>query len=135
MISTERINSVLTRTQVQDILSHIDFPGYTFTLIAVGSDGGFAIRIEYDEPDVMTGVEERQYGRPWLLDGEWSETQIVQTCLKAVLTSLEHRARENFTYYNKAVFQPHFNMSALLDASPLRTVAMPEINFNGTGQS
>ena len=37
----------------------------------------------------------------------------VQTALLAVLTAVEHEARERFTYKGQAVFGPHFDVEAL----------------------
>jgi hypothetical protein len=37
----------------------------------------------------------------------------VQTAFKCVLTSIEHEAREQFTYSGARVFGPHFDVDAL----------------------
>jgi hypothetical protein len=42
-----------------------------------------------------------------------TRSEIVQTCIKLVMTSMEHRAREGFTYRGKRVFGPHFDVDAI----------------------
>lgn len=59
-------------------VARISFPGYKFVVLIVGDAA--AIRVEYEEPDVMSGIPEGQRGRVWLLNPEWNEMQIVQTC-------------------------------------------------------
>jgi hypothetical protein len=43
----------------------------------------------------------------------FSTVEIVQTALKCVLTSAEHRVRESFTYGGKRCYGPHFHVNAL----------------------
>ena len=45
-----------------------------------------------------------------MVDGE-----IVQTAFKAVLTALEHEARENFTYRGHSIFDPHWDVEKLVE--------------------
>nr|WP_315206420.1 hypothetical protein [uncultured Albidiferax sp.] len=40
-------------------------------------------------------------------------SEVVQTALKCVLTSLEHEARENFKYKGAPIFGPHFDVDDL----------------------
>lgn len=52
--------------------------------------------------------------RKWLLSSFMTESELVQTCLKAVLTAEEHEARERFTYEGVCAFGPHINVRELL---------------------
>jgi hypothetical protein len=45
-----------------------------------------------------------------------TRSELVQTAFKAVLTSIEHEAREQFTYKGARVFGPHFDIEALVSA-------------------
>ena len=49
-------------------------------------------------------------------------SELVQTALKCVLTSLEHEAREHFTYRGAAIFGPHFDVEALVRIADRRDV-------------
>lgn len=87
-------------------------PGYQF---AVKIDGRGALYLQgtYEEADTLTGKMETQRTRRWFLSPEMTKSEIVQTVFKCVLTSMEHRTREHFTYRLKAVFGPHFNVEHL----------------------
>jgi hypothetical protein len=119
-----------------DVVKHVNFPGYKFNVRPVEDDPESDyyehafIQVEYVEPDVMTGVPETQRGRIWVIEPNWGITQIVQTCFKALLTSLEHRGREHFSYQGKAVLMPHFDMEQLLKISPDAAKGDPKVFRN-----
>jgi hypothetical protein len=97
--------------RVGHIVSQVRFPGYLFRFSPLGEF--FAVQVEYDEPDVHTGLPARQVGRLWVFPRGQTTDQIVQTCFKAVLTSMEHRVRETFTWRGKAVMVPHRDLEAV----------------------
>jgi hypothetical protein len=88
------------------VIDDIDFPGYDFILSEMSANV-FAVQVAYKEPDVFSGVVEDQRGRLWLIGLNQTEGQIIQTCFKAIMTSLEHRAREHFTWRKRPILQPH----------------------------
>lgn len=94
------------------ILEDVTYPGYRFKT-GVMSDGYF-IQVEYDEPCVDTGQMKEQRGRKWYVSSHATRGEVVQTVLKAVLTSAEHRVREHFTYRGRRVFGPHFDLDQLV---------------------
>lgn len=55
----------------------------------------------------------QQRGRKWYVSWHATSSEIVQTALLAVLTALEHEAREDFKYDGHAIFGPHFDVGAL----------------------
>ena len=60
-------------------------------------------------------VPEWQTGRKWLIEDEMTDSEIVLTALKAVLTFEEHEARETFRYKGSKIFQPHLDLDILRD--------------------
>lgn len=52
-------------------------------------------------------------GRKWGLSYHMTDSEVVQTCFKAVLTALEHEAREQFRFDGAAVMNPHYDIYAL----------------------
>jgi hypothetical protein len=42
-----------------------------------------------------------------------TDSEIVSTCFKAVLTALEHEAREAFTFKGQAVYDAHLSVHEL----------------------
>jgi hypothetical protein len=81
-------------------------------------------------PVILLTVEfhadnERWTGRRWVISRHMTDSEVVQTCLKAVLTAEEHEAREKFTFMDKPVFGPHINILELLGACDRLDVRQP----------
>lgn len=53
-------------------------------------------------------------GRWWRLSRHMTPTEIAGTAFKAVITALEHEAREQFTYKGVAVFDSHVDIEELV---------------------
>lgn len=64
-------------------------------------------------PDPVTG--EPQRGRTWLLEEEMTDSEVVLTAFKAILTAEEHETRENFRYKNAKIFNPHIDVDTLVE--------------------
>lgn len=92
-------------------LSQVNYPGYTFTVRK--GHGGVFLQATYFDADVYTLTRELQYTRKWLLSPQMTNSEVVQTAFKCALTSAEHRVREWFTYKDKAIFGPHFDVDDL----------------------
>ncbi len=76
---------------------------------------GFYVQLRYDEPDIETGVMEEQHARKWYLSSFSCKSEVVQTILKACLTSAEHMIREHFIYRGARIYGPHFSVDKLAD--------------------
>lgn len=114
--------------RVKGVIGAVSFPGYEFLVDEVVE--GYSIRVRYMEPDVMTGVVEEQLGRVWFVPAGQTNGQLVQTCFKALMTSLEHRARENFLYRGKPVLQPHLDIDQLWAMMPDRHTHQTAVEFD-----
>lgn len=60
-----------------------------------------------------TGAPYTWFGRKWYLSQHMTETEIVKTALKAVLSAVEHEVLEKFKYHNLTIFDPHLSVEAL----------------------
>jgi hypothetical protein len=98
--------------RVAAALEEVSFPGYRFR---VGRIAGAFLQVVYDEPDVEDGEPATQHGRKWYVSRNATRGEIVQTALKAVLTSHEHRVREHFTWRGARLFGPHFDLEQLAE--------------------
>lgn len=112
-----------------NVLDKVHFPGYTFKLNTENSN--IFVQVSYNEPDIFTGVNETQMGRKWWIEPTNDEMQFLQTCFKALLTSLEHRARENFKYDGYPLMFPHRTLKEAIEQAKreVSNVNMPEIEF------
>jgi hypothetical protein len=99
----------MTPLEVLAITRRIKFRDWGF---GVGNMGdGSMLRVAF----VVNG--ELQIGRKWYVSPHAIPEEVVQTALKAVLTALEHEAREEFTYEGRAIYGPHFSLTALIEAA------------------
>ena len=78
-------------------------------------NGVMLLSAVYEEPDIdcPDGPPQIQRTRKWFISEDATASEIVQTALKCVLTSAEHRVRESFTYGGKRCYGPHFHVNAL----------------------
>ena len=101
----------MTTQEMRALIDNIACPPYTFQII--DKDGQAFLLASYQEADVVTGDPSLQKTRKWYLSPWATKSEIVQTALKCVLTSMEHRARESFQYRGKRIFGPHFDVDTL----------------------
>lgn len=94
------------------ILDAVRFPGYQFDLVHLGSH--YALQIICDGTCNITGADLSWRSRKWLLSQHMTDGEVVQTAFKAVMTTMEHEARENFKYKGHAVFDPHYDIDKLV---------------------
>ena len=97
--------------EIENVIKDVYYPEYTFRL--ENQNGTFLLSASYDEQDIHSGEIELQRTRKWFISEHVCKSEIVQTCLKCVLTSMEHRVREHFTYKGKLPFGPHWNVETL----------------------
>jgi hypothetical protein len=94
------------------IVNRVSFWNYAFK---VAQDGDRCyLQASYLDADVISGQPAQQTTRKWLLSEHMTPSELVQTCFKLVITSMEHRTREGFAYKNCRVFGPHFDVEALV---------------------
>lgn len=53
-------------------------------------------------------------GRKWPISRHSTDGEIVQTAFLALMTAIEHEARERFTYKGVSVFDPHYDIDKLV---------------------
>lgn len=83
---------------------------------------GFYVQLRYIEEDIETGNPEDQHGRKWYVSSHSVKSEVVQTVLKACLTSAEHMIREHFTYQRVRIFGPHFDVDELVSFAKKRPI-------------
>ncbi len=112
-----------------DVLEACSFPGLTVEVfhiweaMAAGSKverRRFYLRVCAQEgsPYAISSVDGTSLpwkGRHWRLSEHMTDGELVQTAFKAIMTALEHEARERFTYKGKAIFGPHLDVDKLVE--------------------
>jgi hypothetical protein len=103
----------MTMHKLNAIVNNLKFQNYLFFLGILGN--GYYLQVKFLTTDNDNpGVEYWAAGRKWYVSSHATESEVVQTALKAVLTSVEHEAREQFLYKGKALFGPHLDVNTLL---------------------
>lgn len=87
------------------ILLDVKHPEFSFLVGQDSSRAYLQVRFSADG--------EIWHGRKWLLSPHMTKSEVIQTAFKAVLTAIEHEAREHFLYKDRPVFGPHFDVDAL----------------------
>lgn len=97
------------------VLRSIEYPGLEFVF------PGDYLQVRGLEKDHTTGEMKYWNGRKWRISAHMTKSEIVQTAFKAVMTWVEHEAREKFLYKGAAIFGPHFDVDQLatLAQSPI----------------
>ena len=76
--------------------------------------GELWLQMNYTEADISwPKARKTQTTRKWLISRHSTRSEVVQTALKCLLTSLEHQGREHFHYKGKRVFGPHIDIEAI----------------------
>lgn len=81
------------------------------------------LQVQFDDACAVTGAFERQYCRKWMLSYHMTDSEIVTTAYKAVMAAIEHEVREHFTFQNQRIFNPHFDVYALVQLSKDKAIS------------
>jgi hypothetical protein len=100
--------------EMRAIVRTVSVPGYNFVILRDQHDSAW-LQIESWRACVEDGKPSVWRGRKWYLSSYMTRSEIVTTCLKAVLTYVEHEVRENFRYRDKQIFGPHIDVDALAE--------------------
>ena len=65
---------------------------------------------------------EIQTGRKWYISKHTTESEVVLTALKALITFEEHEIREKFLYQGHAIFHPHPDIDSLIAVARLKSL-------------
>lgn len=106
-----------TKEKIVEILRGITYLDWKFHIHYVRPSGFMYLQLEFDAPDITTGQIVKVKSRKWMLSPHMTKSEIVQTALKAVLTSVEHEAREQFKYAGRAVFGPHVDVDVMWEVA------------------
>jgi hypothetical protein len=103
----------LTVEKINSILEGVEFRGGSFSVEEIHD--GFLIQLCREEADVEGGERQVFEGRKWHIVRTATESEVVQTAFKAVVTWQEHEARDQFTYRGARPFSPHFDVEGLVE--------------------
>ena len=105
----------------REVVSQCAYPDYKFH-VNIDGRGDVYLQATYFDADTRTGDKELQYTRRWFLSPKMNKSEIVQTAFKCILTSMDHRAREWFTWKDRAILHPHYDIDKLYEICETREV-------------
>lgn len=120
------------------ILSYVYYPGFEFAYGTMGE--GYFVQVKFVAPDSrdkwdpVHGEPESVAwsGRKWYISRYSTRSEIVNTCFKAVITALEHEAREQFKYKGVSIYQPHMDVEVLREVAQEKVTREPPIPIKPT---
>jgi hypothetical protein len=94
--------------ELRATLAQIEYDGWSFDVL--DSSSQHFLQLSFVDKG---GV--RWSSRKWVISAHATKSEIVQTAFKAVMTALEHEARESFLYRGRPILGPHFDIDQLHD--------------------
>ena len=107
---------MLTPLDITEIVSKLSYRDWNFRVLEKGD--GFLLQIQFMAPDSESpnGEPKLQSCRKWYVSQYATKNEVIRTAWKAVMAAVEHEAAEAFLYRGKAVFNPHVDFDAVVDA-------------------
>lgn len=110
-----------TFRQIQEIVERLQYKNWMFEL-----DETFSPVEDEDENDGISRLitlrvsfkdgQESWNSRKWIISRHATDSEIIQTAFKCVLTAEEHETREKFLYDGVAILGPHIDLPSLKEA-------------------
>lgn len=121
--SAARLTPTLFSLRVTALLDRIKYLDWDFWLAStepLAAKAPLYLQVRFQAPEGW------QHGRKWLLSPHMTDSEIVMTAFKAVMTAAEHEVRENFLYQDKRIFGPHLNVEVLAAVADMTSVRPPQ---------
>lgn len=105
----------MTPTEMRHVLASVKYGEWDFLVRTERQGGRSFLQVQASGTCNVSGCEHTWRGRKWFLSPHMTKSELVQTAFKAVLTAVEHEARENFLYRGASIFDPHYDVDRLHD--------------------
>ena len=114
-LGAQELASATTRlhARADSLLAQVTYPGLEWQTITEG----WHVHLRVHNPEGIDNVTSEDMpwsGRWWRLSEHMTDSEIVGTAFKAIITCLEHEARENFLYKGQAVYDAHLDVEELV---------------------
>jgi hypothetical protein len=112
MESIAHKNTGSIANRVRELIGACAFGAWEFHVIERGEE--VYLQLAWEAPCSDRGELNLQKSRKWFVSRHATDSEVVATAFKAVITALEHEAREEFTYCGKPIFHAHQDINLLL---------------------
>lgn len=100
----------------KEIVDEIKLPEGFHICLGTHPEGREFLQIYQNTICNRTGQPYKEGGRKWDLSKYMTESEVVFTVWKALVTFIEHETREQFTYKGHKIFDPHISVNSLIKA-------------------
>lgn len=101
-------------TRLASLVNRISYPGFAFEIVTEAGRPFLRV-VCANGTDNVTGEPYAWKGRKWRLSYHMTDMEVVNTAFKAVLTALEHEARELFKVDDVALMDSHRDLDDVLE--------------------
>lgn len=103
--------------EIRAILNKIKYLDWSFTIAHKPENEEVPdyLQVIFPAQCTKTGSWEGWRGRKWALSPHMVKSEIITTAFKAVMTAIEHEARESFLVEGYPIFGPHISVDVLLE--------------------
>ncbi len=115
---------MLDTVTIYRVFRDIKFDDWVLALADFPLRDGWLISLHFNAVD--DGRMQLQSTRKWYVSPHSTESELVQTIFKAIITAFEHEVREKFLYRGKPIFGPHFDVNELADRLPAIQIREPK---------
>lgn len=112
-----------TLDSIKEIVSNVSLNDWKFHLGQYG-DGTPYVQVLFLDKDRITGTEELQRCRKWILSYHMTTSEVVRTAHKAAQGAVLHEVDEAFKYKGARIFNPHVDLDTLADAIKDKVVSI-----------
>lgn len=105
----------MNKDEIEEVLKDVSFQDWRFEVRSFAGSSVLYLQIWAAGPCNTTGEPLAWGGRKWHLSRHMTRSEIVMTAFKAVMTAVEHETRETFRYKGVSIFDPHYNVDALVE--------------------
>lgn len=103
---------MLTLEDIKTLVNECQFNDWMFRVDAY-SDGTPYVQVLFKDRDRITGEEEIQRCRKWVLSLHSTNSEIVRAVFKAVEAAALHEVQEAFKFRGARIYNPHMDLEAL----------------------
>lgn len=112
-----------TLESIKALVSECRFNDWMFR-VDTYSDGTPYVQVLFMDKDRITGKEELQRCRKWVLSLHSTNSEIIRAVFKAVEAAMLHEVQEAFKFRGARIYNPHMDLEELADAINAKAVGL-----------
>lgn len=105
---------MLTLEEIKNLVNECQFNDWMFR-VDTYADGTPYLQVLFKDKDRITGIEEIQRCRKWVLSLHSTNSEIVRAAFKAVEAAALHEVQEAFKFRGARIYNPHMDLEELAD--------------------